>query len=111
MDKISKIFLETLPVFGGILLSYLFWQNNLLLFTIYLTLTFGLIYLHKDKSEFLIFAYGVIIGIIIEVVGTSISGYQSFTNPDFLGIPIWLPVVWGYGFIAMKRISLIIKDL
>lgn len=109
MDKFSKIFLETLPIVLGIFLSYLLWQNTVLLFLVYLTFTLGLIYLHKDKTEFIIFAYGILIGILVEVVGTKVSGYQSFTKPDFLGIPIWLPIVWGYGFIAMKRIGAILK--
>ena len=109
MTKLSKVFIETLPILFGILLSYLFWQNNVLLFIIYLVLTFGLIYFHKDKTEYSIFVYGIFIGIIVEVIGTQVSGYQSFTKPDFGGIPIWLPIAWGYGFVAMKRIDFALK--
>ena len=111
MNRLSKVFIETLPIFLGILLSYLFGQNNVLLFIIYLVLTFGLIYSHKDKTEFVIFAYGILIGVIVEVVGTQVSGYQSFVKPDFGGIPMWMPIVWGYGFVAMKRIGFALKDL
>ena len=111
MSRLSKVIIETLPILFGILLSYLFWQNNVLLFIIYLVLTLGLIYFHKDKTEFSIFAYGILIGAIVEVIGTQISGYQSFTKPDFGGIPMWLPIVWGYGFVAMKRIGFVLKGL
>ena len=111
MNRLSKVFIETLPIFFGIFLWYLFGQNNVLLFTIYLILTLGLIYSHKDKTEFVIFAYGILIGAIVEVVGTQISGYQSFVKPDFGGIPMWIPIVWGYGFVAMKRIGFVLKDL
>ena len=55
--------------------------------------------------------YGILVGIVVEVIGTQISGYQSFTKPDFGGIPIWLPIAWGYGFVAMKRIGFILKGL
>jgi len=65
---------------------------------------------HRDNSEFAIFIYGIIIGGLVEVIGTQVSGYQSFAEPDFLGIPMWLPVVWGYGFVAMKRIGIILKS-
>jgi len=109
MTKLLKIFIETLPIFLGTFLSYLFWQNNILLFIIYFVLTLGLIYFHKDKTEFIVLLYGILIGIIVEVIGTQISGYQTFTKPDFGGIPIWLPITWGYGFVAMKRIGFIIK--
>ncbi len=109
MAKISKIFIETLPILFGIFLSYLLWENNLLLFIVYLVLTLSLIYIHKDKTEIIIFLYGILIGAIVEVIGTRISGYQSFAKPSFGGIPIWLPIAWGYGFVAMKRIGLILK--
>ncbi|OGF89036.1 hypothetical protein A3I27_03395 [Candidatus Giovannonibacteria bacterium RIFCSPLOWO2_02_FULL_43_11b] len=110
MSKVFNVFIETLPILFGILLSYLFWQNSLLLFMIYIVLSVVLILWHRDNSEFVIFIYGIIIGGLVEVIGTQVSGYQSFIEPDFLGIPIWLPVVWGYGFVAMKRIGIILKN-
>lgn len=110
MIKFLKVFVETLPILFGILLSFLFWQNNVLLFILYIVLTAMLIYIHKDKSEFIIFAYGVVIGAIVEIIGTRVSGYQSFANPDFGVIPMWLPIVWGYGFIAMKRIGMVLQS-
>ncbi|OGF76773.1 hypothetical protein A3E62_00965 [Candidatus Giovannonibacteria bacterium RIFCSPHIGHO2_12_FULL_44_29] len=110
MTKTLKVFIETLPILFGILLSYLFWQNSFVLFIIYIALSVVLILRHRDNSEFAIFIYGIIIGGLVEVIGTQVSGYQSFTEPDFLGIPMWLPVVWGYGFVAMKRIGIILKS-
>ena len=110
MSKIVKVFIETLPILFGILLSYLFWQNNFLLLAIYLILTVVLILWRGDNTEFAIFAYGIIIGGIVEIIGTEVSGYQSFTNPNFFGVPIWLPIVWGYGFVAMKRVGFILKN-
>lgn len=104
-----RVFVETLPILFGILLSYLFWRNNFLLFVIYLALTLVLIYFHGDKTEFVIFAYGILIGAIVEVIGTQVSGYQSFAKPDLGGIPLWLPIAWGYGFVAMKRIGSALK--
>lgn len=111
MLKLRSIFLETMPILLGVVLSYFLWQYGVLLAVVYLTLTLALIYAHKDKSELVIFFYGVLVGLLVETVGTSVSGYQSFAEPDFAGIPVWLPIVWGYGFIAMKRIGVILKDL
>ncbi len=105
MQKTKEVISETVPILFGILLSYLFWRNNILLAIIYLAFTVGLILWHKDSTEFFIFVYGIIIGALVETVGTQISGYQSFAKPDFAGIPMWLPIVWGYGFVAMKRIG------
>lgn len=109
MKKLFKIFKETLPILVGIIFSSLFWENNILLFIIYSGTVSGLIHFHKDKKEWTILFYGILVGTIVEVAGTQIGGYQSFANPDFFGIPIWLPVAWGYGFVMMARIGLILK--
>ncbi len=70
-----------------------------------------LIFFSKDrKVEMWIFFYGLTAGAFIEIIGTKISGYQNFENPDILGIPYWLLVAWGYGFVLMKRIGLILKN-
>lgn len=106
----TKVFHETVPILLGIVLSYIFWVDNYWLLGIYLAVSLFLIWRHKDRSEYLIFIYGIVIGFIVEVVGTQVSGYQSFTKPDFWGIPVWLPVAWGYGFVAMKRIGDIISN-
>ena len=75
---------------------------------IYSTIVLAVVMTGKDRAiEYKIFAYGIVAGVVVETIGTSVSGYQSFSKPDFWGIPYWLPVSWGYGFILMKRIGLI----
>ena len=106
----SKILTETWPIIIGIVLSYLFWLDNYWLFGMYLIMSLVLIWWHKDKTEYFIFVYGILIGLLVEIIGTQVSGYQSFTKPDFFGIPIWSPVAWGYGFVAMRRIGDIIRN-
>lgn len=101
--------IHSAPLAFGIILSYLFWKSNILLLTVYVIAVLLLILIGKDRRiELRILVYGMIAGFATETIGTQISGYQSFTNPDIFGIPYWLIVVWGYGFVLMKRISLII---
>ncbi|HLC72893.1 MAG TPA: hypothetical protein VJH37_04910, partial [Candidatus Nanoarchaeia archaeon] len=26
------------------------------------------------------------------------------TNPDFLGIPVWLPLLWGFAMVTLRRV-------
>lgn len=108
-NKIYLIILHSLPLFCGIILSFFFWRQPNLLFTLYsLFLVALLVYGKERKIELCIVIYGMFVGFIIETIGTQISGYQSFTLPQVLGIPYWLVVSWGFGFLLMKRISLVI---
>ncbi len=110
MTKLKLITLHTLPLILGIILSGLFWKNNRLLFAVYAIINFLFIYFGKDqKAETLIALYGLCAALIVETIGTQISGYQKFTNPSFFGIPAWLPLTFSYGFILMKRMGLIIS--
>lgn len=110
MNKLAKILLHTAPLVLGIILAYFLWRHNGVLLVIYLLLVFGLILFGKDrKVEALILLYGIIAALVVEIIGTQVSGYQTFNNPDRWGIPYWLPLSWGYGFILMKRIGLIIS--
>lgn len=109
MDKFLKIILHTLPLILGVGVSYFLWSSNTIILLVYITLAAAFILSGKDKkTETWIFVYGLIGGFAIETFGTYISGYQSFTLPQIWGIPYWLPVSWGYGFILMKRVGLII---
>jgi len=51
----------------------------------------------------LIFLFGFITMIVFEYLFVS-TGVESFVRNSLLGImPLWLPFLWGYGFVAIKR--------
>ncbi len=105
-----QIFWETLPLLLGIILTGLLWKHNFLLTIIYLIVIAVILKIKHYHGDIHALIYGYVIGFIIETIGTSIAGYQSFTNPDFWGIPFWLPIAWAYGFMLMKRIGIIIYE-
>lgn len=109
MKKFILLLIHSFPLGLGIILAYFFWEKNSLLLFLFTVITLLLILRGKDvRTELWIFLYGFVAGFTVETIGTQISGYQSFTLPEILGIPYWLLVAWGYGFILMKRLSLII---
>ncbi|MEK7519911.1 MAG: hypothetical protein AAB581_01550 [Patescibacteria group bacterium] len=109
MKTVQQLIIHSSPLALGIVLSYLLWRENMLLLVVYTALVAALIVAGKDrKVETVIFLYGAVVGFVIEAIGTQVSGYQTFVQPDMLGIPFWLIVAWGYGFLLMKRIGFII---
>ena len=86
-----------------IFLKNLILNKTLFLFTIYVCFTALIFYLHKNKSEILIFLFGFFFGILhfnIEKLNYLAWG----TSTNLIGIPVWIPFMWGHVLIAAKRI-------
>ena len=110
MHRLTLLLLHSFPFIVGIVLSYFLWQFTFALLAIYLLTTLLVLATGKDgRTELAIFVYGMVAGTVVEIWGTAISGYQAWmaTDPG-LTIPYWLIVSWGYGFVLMKRVGLII---
>ncbi len=108
MTKNKQIIISLLPFFLSAGLVYLFWRQSLLLLFLYTSVLMVEIFLGNERIvEIRLVTLGILWGVVLETVGIS-SGYHTFNNPDFMGIPLWLPVFWGYGFIIAKRVSSIV---
>ena len=105
-----KISLQILPIVFGVVLSYFFWQSSALLALLYIVTIFIVVRWKYYPGDYAALVVGFLVGLIVEIPGTSISGYQSFAHPDFLGIPMWLPIAWAYGLMMMKRIGVILHE-
>ena len=88
----AKIALETLPIVFGVVVTYFLWRNNLLLTLIFLAATEVILKLKYYPGDIFAFFYGALLGFGIEVFQTSIAKFHTFSNPDILGIPIWMPL-------------------
>jgi general stress protein CsbA len=110
MKKIWKVTLRTLPLLGPLLL-FIITKNEYIVslgILLFMALTFKIKYY---KREWIIFIVGIICGIVGELGGDLIYKLQYWDSGSFFGIPLWLPLFWGYGFVFMRRIgNLIVKN-
>ncbi|MEN9405419.1 MAG: hypothetical protein RLY47_378 [Candidatus Parcubacteria bacterium] len=53
----------------------------------------------------LLFGIGVAISLIVEVGLGFVLRTQHWENASFFGIPYWLPLAWGYGFVVIHQIG------
>jgi len=109
VDKIKEVIIQTIPLLVGLFLASLLWKQNLVLLLSFIAIIIAVFLIKYNKGEFIILIYGICIGLLIEIVGTHLVKYQSFTNPDIFGIPSWLPLAWGYAFVLMGRIAKILS--
>jgi hypothetical protein len=59
----------------------------------------------EERGERYLFALGVVLALIIEVGLGLIARSQHWTNASLFGIPFWLPLIWGYAFVAIRRVG------
>lgn len=107
MKKTLEIIKEFIPILIGFIAIWIIRQEIIIsiILILILLLTFKIKY---NKNEIYLFIFGIITGFVIEVGSDLIYKLQYWENGSLFGIPIWLPLLWGYGFIFIRRIGNII---
>jgi hypothetical protein len=108
MQKTSLIFLNALPVLIMIALIPLV-ANDYVLAIGYAIIVVVAFTVKKEQNDLLIFVFGLCAMIVSEYLFIK-TGVETFNRASLLGImPVWLPILWGYGFVAIKRAVEILK--
>lgn len=62
-----------------------------------------------ERGEIILFILGGIIMFIFELLFVS-TGVETFHRASLLDkMPIWLPILWGFGFVHIKRVAKALK--
>lgn len=107
-DKFLQIFLNTIPVIIMIALIPFFKNDYVLtgIYTLIIAISFAVKYQQKD---YLFFMFGFIIMVISEYFFIS-TGVEIFIRNSLLGLmPLWLPFLWAYSFVVIKRAVVILN--
>lgn len=108
MNKILPIFLNAVPVLVMIGLIPLI-QNDYWLAAVFLVIAGLSLWLKCLSNDLLVFAFGLVIMTVFETIFIS-TGVETFNRVSLFGLmPIWLPLLWAYGFVAIKRSVEILK--
>ena len=102
MKKSAAIFINAIPILFMIGLIPLI-ANDYILALVYVAVIVVAFIVKKEKDELIIFTFGLLVMIVSEYLFVS-TGVETFNRATLFGLmPIWLPFLWGYGFIAIKR--------
>jgi len=108
MIKIGKIIRESIPVLIMIGLIPLI-SNDYMLSAAYIAVIVISFMLKREKNDFLLLAFGFFAMIISETIFIS-TGVEVFLRNSLFGLmPLWLPILWAYSFVAIKRSIKIIE--
>lgn len=64
----------------------------------------------RVPGEIHLFAFGILMSLIIELGLGLIARSQNWSHASLFGIPFWLPLMWGYGFVVMRRIGNVVVE-
>ncbi len=103
-NKALNIFYEVLPMFCALII-FIFIKNEYLIALGVLALLLITFKIKYYKNEWKVYVFGVLTGFFFEIAGDYIYKLQYWENASLFGIPIWLPLLWGYGFIFIRRIG------
>ena len=79
------------------LLGELLLWNQSIVFSILLILLAYIKYrIYPIKKELLWYLLICVGGALVEIVLVNFGHGWSYTNPHFFGIPVWIPLFWGF---------------
>lgn len=109
MNKVILILKELIFILAGLIIFWVF-KNEML--TTISVLVILLIYfkIKYVKGEWALFFFGTVLGMVLEIGGDLVLKLQYWEQASFFGIPLWLPLLWGFAFVFMRRVGNIIVD-
>lgn len=102
MHKLLRILLNALPILLMIEMIP-FVTNDYVLTALYVAIIAVLLLRKRRKKDLVILVLGFALMLLLESIFVW-TGVETFTRRSLFGlIPLWLPVLWAYGFVAIKR--------
>lgn len=62
------------------------------------------------RGEGALFTLGILYGVIVEVVLGLFHRQQVWLDASLYGVPLWLPIIWGIGFIYIGRLAVFVRQ-
>ena len=82
----------------------IFWQSPALLTVILMSLSCVVLIGKRNRPDLIVFLTSGALGAIAEILVVAFGAW-SYSVPQFLGIPYWLPLAWGLSSLFIRRIA------
>lgn len=108
VSRIRKVILEALPIALMLAIVYVI-QDELIISALFVFIIAVAFLVRYEKLDATALVLGVVIMTLSEIafVGT---GIETFRDTTLFGVmPVWLPLLWGYAFVAIKRSAFILR--
>jgi len=100
--KTLNIFKESIPVLLMIALIPVI-KDDYILTILYILIIAISLFIKKEKNDIIFLIFGFCVMIISESIFIR-TGVEVFVRNSLFGLmPLWLPFLWSYAFVAMRR--------
>lgn len=103
-EIIKSILLAAYSLLSVVVISSYLFENSLLTSILLVASFIPLAAYWKDYQEIMIIIPLSILAALVEVFCVN-SGVWTYTNPDILGIPYWLPFGWAHVLYSLYKLS------
>ena len=109
-EALKEVLIELIPFLLALIIA--FYVKQEIAITIILAAVLLISFKMKyHKKEGLLLFTGIITGLIFEISGNFFYKLQYWSSGSIYGMPLWIPLLWGYGFILIRRIgNIIVRD-
>ncbi|RMF92890.1 MAG: DUF2878 family protein [Candidatus Schekmanbacteria bacterium] len=107
-EAINQIFTELIAILS-LVSVLLLWKHNFILTVVLIILAILMLLMNKSKQEVKTFVFCAFFGAMAEAFAI-VFGAWTYRNPSFIGIPIWLTVLWGIASVFIVRVYLSFKN-
>jgi hypothetical protein len=90
----TRALISAILAFSTLLATAAFWRSPWALVALVFTVGLAIWMMRPTRASLVVYAVGFVFGPSAEVLGIH-AGAWRYSSNDFLGIPIWLPFVWG----------------
>lgn len=110
LRTLKHIFLNSIPIL--IMVGLIpFVVNDYLITVLFIIITLLSFFIKREKNDLLIFLFGFLIMIFFESYFLA-TGVETFNRVSFFkNMPLWLPFLWAYGFVAIKRSVILLEKI
>jgi len=109
MKRITNQIFTGIVAIASLVSVALLWKQNFILLIVLTILAALMLLMNKSKKEFKTFIFCAFFGAIAEAFAI-IFGAWTYGNPNIIGIPIWLVILWGIASIFIVRVYLFFKN-
>jgi hypothetical protein len=102
MKAIVTIVINAIPILLMIGLIP-FVRNDVWLSGIYILIIVAALLVKREKNDLAVLAFGFI-GLTVSELFFISTGVETFNRQSLFGVmPFWLPILWAYAFVVIKR--------